>query len=226
MNLDRMLWSIAILLTVTALGVSSIGCSSATDETTTSPPPDTAENSVTGECKVEGFDCSKAGARCTKKCFEASGAPDVQVVFVVDGKTLDSRAIPFAPVETDDGALRYGCGLWTAADGAQGLQVLYKKNGTTKGDFTDDTLVRIDDFNGPGRYKAAGRYIASTDDLAQMKAYAKRDGCTVDVTASPAGLKGTVACDSLPRSDGDTVKVTGEFVCPGSALSPIYSRLP
>jgi hypothetical protein len=227
MSVARMLRLFA-LLPLLALGSALAACSSAPDEAPPGPAVDTGEDPVTAECIVDGFDCSKAGALCTKKCFDSDGAKDVFVKFSVDGRVLDSRAIPFTPVQTSANALRYGCGLFTATDGAQGLQVLYKKNGADKDAFTDDTLVRIDDFLGPGRYTAAARYIARTEDLASGKTYAKKDGCTLEVAhAGAGGLKGTISCPSVPLADGSaSVAVTGEFACPGSALSPIYSSLP
>ena len=98
MGFARMLRSIAPLL----LGSMLAACTSATDEAPPGPAPGTTEDPVTAVCVVDGHDCSQAGARCAKKCFDADGARDVVVAFSVDGRALDSRAVPFAPVATND----------------------------------------------------------------------------------------------------------------------------
>lgn len=202
--------------------LTACGCSTTTETSTTEEAPVvTAE-----ECKVHGYDCTKAGAACSERCYASDARKDAYVRLLVDGRALDSRAVPFELAPDGDRALRYGCGLFKASDGTQGLELLYRKSETGSA-FEDDTTLRIDDFRGPGRYESAVRYIANDVDLRAGKVYAKKAGCTVEISAGEqGGIAATVACPSVPSKDGTAVGITGAVACGGTALEPIRARLP
>jgi hypothetical protein len=211
-----------------ALLLASLAAVAACTSTTTTQTSATGEAPVVaaGECKVPGYDCSAADAPCADKCYATDTRADAYVRFVVDGRALDSRDVPLVLADPGANTLRYGCGLFTASDGTQGLELLYRKNGAGSA-YQDDTTLRIDDFHGLGTYSALVRYTPSDVDQLAGKIYAKKGGCTVDVTAGEqGGLKATVACPSVPCADGSTVSITGEAACGGTALEPIVSALP
>jgi hypothetical protein len=214
-------------LLVSFIAAAAVACSSSTTTTTTGPDTTSDDPVVAaGECKVPGYDCTRAGAPCSSKCYATDAKKDAYVTFVVDGRTLDSRAVPYDPVTSGDRTLRYGCGLFTASDGTQGLELLYRKNEVGAA-FTDDTTIRIDGFMGPGRYQASVRYIP--DDAAQAAGtiYAKKSGCAVDVAAGDqGGVAATISCSAVPAKDGTTVSITGEARCGGTALDALLSQLP
>lgn len=183
---------------------------------------------------IRGWDCHVKNSMCTRKCFGADEGSRTYVQIAVDGKTLDSRAVPYQPVVSLDHVLVYGCTLWDFADKThQGLDFEYKRiiqgaiEADRRSDFEDYVNVSIGSFTGPGKYKADPTYIASDEAQAAGKIYAKADGCDVDVKAdAEGGLTGTITCDSIATADGATTSLKGEFACPGTSMSPIFSRLP
>lgn len=216
-----------------ALVALACACTSTTTTTTTAPQDITANPVVaSGECVVKGYDCSAIGAACADKCYATDGRKDAYVALAVSGKALDSRTVPFDPVDpvnAGDRTLRYGCGLFTASDGTQGLELLYRKNETGAA-FEDDTTLRIDGFGGPGGYQATVTVRYTPSDTAQTQGliYAKKSGCSIDVHADGrGGVEGTVSCPTVPNAkDGTTVSISGDFACDGTALEPISVKLP
>jgi hypothetical protein len=213
---------------VLLLAVSAALAACTSETTTTTSAPEITENPVVenGQCNVKGWDCSTIGKACSEKCYAADGRKDAYVALLVNGNALDSRSAAFDPVDTADRTLKYGCGLFTATDGTQGLIVLYREN-TSTSSFEDDTTIRLDDFAGPGAYQATVRY--SPSDMAQLagKIYAKKNGCAVDVKADGrGGVTGTINCPTVPSADGSSVAISGEFACGGTAFEPITVRLP
>ncbi len=184
---------------------------------------------------AKGWDCSASGTTCKAKCYSMAEPSRAYVAFTVDGKTLDSRAVPYAPAAaTLDNVLVYGCTLWDFADGThQGLDFEYKRlihgafGADRRSDFEDYVNVSIASFEGPGSYRADPTYIPSDEAQALAKIYARPAGCGVEVSSDgDGGVTGMVACAPMSAPDGTTVSLRGEFACPGSALSPLYSRLP
>jgi hypothetical protein len=196
---------------------------------------DTGQDQNLNECTygTRGFDCRAKNAMCSQKCFSVDESERAYVKLVVDGKTLDSRDVPFTPVHDLDHVLVYGCTLYDSPDNThQSLDIEFKRNlqsaaADRRSDFEDYVNVAIDVFKGPGSYKADPTYIASDEAQAAGKIYAHAGGCSVAVSADDeGGLKGAIACASLESPDGTTTSLTGDFACPGTSLAPIFSRLP
>lgn len=209
--------------------MAALAALAACTSTTTTQTIGTGEAPVatSGECNVEGFDCSAAGAPCVASCYPSDTKKDAYVSLLVGDTALDSRAVAFDPVESGDRTLRYGCGLFTLSDGRAGLEILYRENDVGSA-FEHDATIRIDGFRGPGAYLATVRYTPSEPDQLAGRIYAKKSGCAIDVASGEqGGIRGAISCASVPSAkDGSVVAITGEFACGGTALSPILCRLP
>ncbi|HEY8076241.1 MAG TPA: hypothetical protein VIF62_19080 [Labilithrix sp.] len=209
------------------LSIVLAGCASRTDDATSASDQD-----LSG-CRsgVSGWDCGAAGETCARACLTADESSRAYVTFDVGGKTLDSRDVPFDPVAAPDHVLLYGCTLWDGDVGKQGLDVEYKRivdgdAADRRSDFEDYVDVAIDDFHGPGSYRASPTYVASNAAQASGRIYGNAGGCGVEVDADEeGGIHGTIACDPM-KAPGATLALSGEFVCPATTLAPLMSRLP
>lgn len=216
------------------LGVLAVGCSaSSADEVQTGDDQNQTAQGQT-ECKAQGYDCGAAGSMCTAKCYDTDARPSAFVKFAVGGKTLDSRSVPYAPHLSLDHVQVYGCDLWDFSDKThQGLAIQYRRlihgaaTPAQKSDFEDDAEIYVRRFLGPGRYAADARYVASDDAEAAGQIYAAAGACSIDVASDGSGgVKGSFSCASVAGESGGSVAISGEFACGGSALAPIFSKLP
>lgn len=186
------------------------------------------------ECSYRGYDCSVSGQMCTAKCYDTDADKDAFVKFSAAGRTVDSRSVPYTPVLSLSNVLVYGCQLWDFSDKThQGLGIQYKKlvQGALfagdPSDFQDDMEVYVPSFTGPGHYEADAHYTASDEAKERGEYFRKAGACSMDVASDGAGgVKGHFSCDAIPSKNGASISMSGDFACGGSALAPIFSRLP
>jgi hypothetical protein len=179
------------------------------------------------------FDCSNAGQQCMPACANEGDAASTGVRGEVSGYTLfDSSRNPYLPVVSTDNVLVYGCNLWDYTDETyDGLEVTYTEliHAPLVVDASDprrtqhDFGLYIDDFRGPGSYRAAGHYAASHD----TTKFEAKDACSLDVGSDGAGgIFGEFRCEIVAENNAaPPVTVNGSFSCPRGALNlPIFSR--
>ncbi len=214
-----------------AIGCTLVACAADVGDASTS-------TNALGSCPGEersGFDCTTPGQLCKAQCFATDSNAGAFASFDVDGRALDSRAVPYRPWLSLTNVLIYGCNLWSYGD-HQALSVQYVKlfhsDGLagTRSDFVDRVLVYAPNFTGPGTYRADVSYLASDEAMVAGDRHAATGACTMTVASGEhGGVKGTIACDPIPSSSSGTtdttVAVKGEFACGGSALMPIFSKL-
>ncbi len=204
-------------------------CGSRADDAASSSDQDLTE------CRygVAGWDCAEAGKASSRACLSADESSAAYVKFRVGALELDSRTVPFEPANAPDHVLLYGCTLFDLGDGTprQGLDVEYKRildggAADRRSEFEDYVDVAIDDFHGPGSYKASPTYISSNAAQAAGQIYANPNGCGVEIDAdTEGGIHGTIACDPM-KAPGALLALSGEFACPATTLAPLMSRLP
>lgn len=214
---------------------SAVACSAPASDEAEGGTPEESALVACPEGQFPGYDCSTAGQRCADKCYPADQRPAAFTRFVIDGRAVDSRSFPYDRVVSLDNVQVYGCDLWNFQNPAhQGLSVQFETLhrgaflASDPADFEDEVEVYAPNFVGPGRYTSDARYRPSDEASAERQTYGQQGACTMDVTADgEGGLKGTFTCEPIAsRGPGAAVTLTGEFACPGSAMSPIFSRIP